>query len=168
MKPYKLMKWLRVLISGKPHFVIGSPGSPYLLRWYVIPRNRWMNVYLHKIVRDDDDRALHDHPWWFASLVLRGGYRELIRHGNSLTGMIDPHQTIERRPGSVAIRTTNEAHRVELFRDAGGKPIPSWTLVFTGRKVREWGFWCSGKGFVVWTDFVSQSDHGNIGKGCGD
>lgn len=45
-----------------PDFYIGGNANPYLLRWWVIPRNRFFNVYLHKFLRDDDDRALHDHP----------------------------------------------------------------------------------------------------------
>jgi len=31
----------------KPDFVIGRAGAPYLERWWVIPRNRWFNIYLH-------------------------------------------------------------------------------------------------------------------------
>ena len=57
-----------------PDFQIGGSVNPYCNRWWVIPRNRWFNIYLHEFVRDDDDRALHDHPWWNISIVLRGGY----------------------------------------------------------------------------------------------
>ena len=49
--------WFKTLISGKPHFVIGGADDPYMLRWYLIPRNRRFNIYLHKFLRDDDDRA---------------------------------------------------------------------------------------------------------------
>ena len=51
--------WLRKLITGVPHMVIGGAEDPYLLRWYLIPRNPFVNVYLHKFLRSDDDRALH-------------------------------------------------------------------------------------------------------------
>jgi hypothetical protein len=50
-------------VKRRPDFIIGGADNPYLLRWWIIPRNRWCNVYLHKILRDDDPRALHDHPW---------------------------------------------------------------------------------------------------------
>ena len=72
----RLRDWLPQLLSGRPHKVIGGP-DPYLLRWHVIPRNRLLNVYVHKFLRSDDDRALHDHPWWFVSLILRGRYDEV-------------------------------------------------------------------------------------------
>jgi hypothetical protein len=55
-----------------PDFVIGGDERPYLLRWWVIPRNKVFNVYLHLFLRSDDDRALHDHPWANASMLLRG------------------------------------------------------------------------------------------------
>ena len=45
-------------------------------RWWVIPRNKWFNVYLHHFLRSDDDRALHDQPWWNLSILLDGEYTE--------------------------------------------------------------------------------------------
>lgn len=149
-----MIKWFRTLLSGRPHFVIGGDTDPYMLRWYLIPRNRCLNVYLHKFMRDDDDRALHDHPWWFVSLILKGGYYEVT----------DADSVLVRRAGSVAFRAAVHRHRVVLFARAG-KLLPAWTIVVTGRKSRTWGFWCP-KGFVPWHEFVAQDDHGNIGRGC--
>lgn len=54
----------------------GGPKRDYLKRWHMIPRNPWFNIYLHYFVHGDDDRALHDHPWASASLLLEGRYRE--------------------------------------------------------------------------------------------
>jgi len=34
-------------------------------------------VYLHCIDTPDPGVDLHDHPWWFGSLVLYGGYTEV-------------------------------------------------------------------------------------------
>lgn len=59
-----------------PDVVIGEVHRPYLLRWWVIPRNPVFNVYLHRFMRSDDDRALHDHPWSNLSILLRGSYGE--------------------------------------------------------------------------------------------
>lgn len=150
----KIWNWFVRLLSGKPHFVIGGGERPYLLRWYLIPRNRWFNIYLHKFLRDDDDRALHDHPWWFLSFMIAGSYAEYTSTDR-----------IERARFSLAFRPATHKHRVELPKSLAGKPIPCWTLVVTGRKVREWGFWCP-KGFVPWYKFVQPTDHGNIGRGC--
>lgn len=62
----------------KPDFRIGREGDWYMDRWYIIPRNRWFNIYLHHLMRDDDPTALHDHPWWNISIVLKGGYYEVM------------------------------------------------------------------------------------------
>ncbi len=150
-----LWRWFTRLLSGKPHFRVGGDDA-YMLRWFLIPRNPWFNVYLHKFLRDDDDRALHDHPWWFISWMLKGGYFETGEDGITRT----------RFSPSVAFRKATHRHRVTLFR-LNGKAVPCWTLVITGRKAREWGFWCP-KGFVHWKKFVAQDDEGNIGKGCGE
>ena len=85
--------WLRRLMSGKPHFIIGGVDDPYLLRWFLIPRNHILNVYLHKFLRSDDDRALHDHPWWFVSIMLRGRYLEWLPDSHSLIPKL--HSTTE-------------------------------------------------------------------------
>ncbi|SID67872.1 Protein of uncharacterised function (DUF550) [Mycobacteroides abscessus subsp. abscessus] len=86
-----LRKWLRL----EPHQPIGAEGeAPYLLRWYVIPRNRWLNIYLHKFLRDDDDRALHDHPWWFVSLMLWGQYKCAELHLMQHSARSEDHSTV--------------------------------------------------------------------------
>ena len=77
------MKILQLPPEGRdPDFVIGPKDAPYLQRWWLIPRNRWFNVYLHHILHSDDDRALHDHMYFNVSVLLRGRYVEhMIRQG---------------------------------------------------------------------------------------
>lgn len=137
----------------KTSFIVGDPERPYLLRWHLIPRNRFFNVYLHKFLRSDDDRALHDHPWAFnASILLKGSYIEHTKNGDFL-----------RRRGRIYIRRGEYAHRVQLIK---GKPV--WTLFITGRKVRAWGFHCP-QGWRHWKDFVKITEVGNdTGVGCDD
>ena len=66
----------RIADRRPPDFIVGGKEDPYMLRWWIIPRNRWFNVYLHNFLRSDDDRAHHDHPWWNFSILLRGEYTE--------------------------------------------------------------------------------------------
>lgn len=46
-------------------------GDLYLTRYFIWkPRNKkFGRIYLHHIIRSDHDRALHDHPWGFVSLI---------------------------------------------------------------------------------------------------
>lgn len=144
-------EWLRRLLSGRPHQVIGGPDRPYMLRWYVIPRNPLINVYVHKFCRSDDDRALHDHPWWFVSLILKGGYTEVTEAGRTpRSGLWGGRYW--RWDRQIAFRPATFRHRVELWpvvehgdpflarRDR--RELPCWTLIVTGRRLRTWGFWC--------------------------
>jgi hypothetical protein len=162
MKPSNFIDWSKRLFSGQPHFIVGGHDDPYMLRWYLIPRNRLFNIYLHKFLRDDNDQALHDHPWWFVSFMLKGGYFEMIPGPNG--GL--SRSVIKRTAGSLAFRPATHRHRVVLFRNQWGRQ-PCWTIVVTGRAKRSWGFWCP-KGFVPWKQFVAQNDEGDIGRGCGE
>src|SRR5258708_303359 len=65
-----------ITFSRKPDVLIGKQDDTYMERWWVIPRNRFFNIYLHHFLRSDDDRALHDHPWLNASILLQGKYTE--------------------------------------------------------------------------------------------
>jgi hypothetical protein len=151
--------WLRKLLAGKPHFVIGGVDDPYLLRWFVIPRNHVLNIYVHKFMRSDDDRALHDHPWWFVSIMLRGSYIEHTPKGSAL-----------RKAPSIAFRKAEHIHRVQLIPQRSNvlRETPCWTLIVTGRKARHWGFHCP-KGFVPWEKFVAKSSDVSVtSQGCGE
>lgn len=67
---------INLSLGREPDFIIGGAADPYVRRWWLIPRNPVLNVYLHEFLRSDDDLALHDHPWWNASLLLWGTYTE--------------------------------------------------------------------------------------------
>lgn len=138
-----------------PDFVVGGVEDPYLLRWYVIPRNPVFNVYLHLFLRSDDDRALHDHPWANLSVLLAGAYTEhTVRAGGT-------NVRTRREAGEVKWRGPRAAHRIELTDGA------CWTLFVTGPRVRNWGFHCP-LGWVPWEDFTAPADKGLVGRGCGE
>lgn len=137
--------------SRAPDFVIGPKDDAYMLRWWLIPRNEVFNIYYHCVLRDDDDRALHDHPWSSFSIVQSGQLREITETGSRVL-----------RKGDCVYRTAEMAHRLELI---DGQPAE--TLFITGPKIRDWGFHCP-KGWVIWRDFVDETDAGNIGRGCGE
>lgn len=151
-------------------FAVGGDENPYLLRWWIIPRNERFNIYLHKFLRDDEDRALHDHPWWSLGIILHGAYKEHLQNGIVKI----------RVAGWPVLRKPEHQHRIELFNrviceehDSGNhyyidpeKPKHQvWTLFITGPKIREWGFWCE-KGFVPWYRFVNTENPGLVGAGC--
>lgn len=169
------MKKLIKIFYRKPDFKVGDPADPYMLRWWVIPRNKYFNIYLHKFLKDDEDRALHDHPWASLSIILKGRYIEHTPNGFKRLF----------KCFSFIYRNATYTHRIELLRKEILNPAwckipvkqneplfveisrPVWTLFITGPKVREWGFHCP-KGFVHWQDFVDRENPGAVGKGCGE
>lgn len=135
----------------QPDLVITHPqaAAPYLERWWIVPRNAHFNVYLHRFLRSDDDRALHDHPWPNTTWLLQGEYLEHT-----------PAGTFHRRAGDMVDRAATDSHRIELI---DGQPAVS--LFLTGPKERDWGFHCE-RGWVQWQEFLA-SYNGSASVGCG-
>ena len=55
-------------------------NEPYLVRWYLFLKDRKnfpFNVTLHKVLKSDEP-VLHDHPWNWGAIILKGGYYEHI------------------------------------------------------------------------------------------
>jgi len=151
------MQWFeRHSQDHKPDMVIGGDSSdPYMLRWYITPRDPDNGgIYLHKFLKSDDDRALHDHPWPSQSIVLSGEYREIFKDNTGITRVRSIHA------GNMVDRPANFAHRIEVIK-------PGFTLFHYGPRTREWGFLCP-QGWRHWTRFVDMQDRGAAGPGCGE
>lgn len=108
-------------------------------------------IRIHRIM-SSDDRAFHDHPWNFATLILRGGYTEFtpsgIAHGSvtvatDYDGALPVTYTntcaIHYRAGQLLRRKATAWHYLQL---APGEE--TWTLFFTGPKRQTWGFLVDG------------------------
>lgn len=147
------------IVNRAPDLVIGEPDAPYLKRWYVIPRNPVANIYLHLILRSDEDRALHDHPWWNVSIILIGGYFE---HRIAAGGIAS---RTWRGWRSITFRAARAAHRLEIDPAHGETAV---TLFITGPRFREWGFHCAQAGWRHWRDFTAGPNGETIGRGCGE
>ncbi len=80
------------------------PG--YLHRWRLLSLGR-MNVRIHDILTGDVTPYLHNHPFWYVSIVLRGGYTErVLKPSGEL-------EVVERAAGSVVYRTPRDYHRID-------------------------------------------------------
>lgn len=137
-------------------------------------------VFLHVIHRSDDDRDGHDHPWDFTSVILSGGYwdeqwrwieGETVSNqcnvrvhdgcGGGCNG--DGSVTFEGYREHIGNEWVGRGHVVRrpaehLHRVQGIKPgSPTWTLVFTGQRRREWGF-VTEHGWVHWREYLGLDD----------
>jgi hypothetical protein len=143
----------------EPDFYIGGKEDPYMLRWWAIPRNKWFNIYVHRILKSDRDEALHDHPWINCSLLVFGSYEEVT----ILPGGV--HHVAPLAAGNLRARLPTAAHRL-VKPDDENKVV---TIFVTGPVWRHWGFHCA-KGWRHWKDFVGfRDEHSNVvGRGCGE
>jgi hypothetical protein len=137
----KIDDFIRYIRDTRPSIPICPGGKFAYTRWFVIPRNRWFNVYLHHFEYSDLE-DLHDHRMANISVILQGEYFEERFERRPVVGQPLPRSTyriVSRlRP---LIRRPSTAHRVVLFQDENGKNNPAWSLFIGGPHVRDWGFW---------------------------
>jgi len=139
------------IIKRRTLYSPDAPDEPYLIRWTLFSC-RWFDIKLHRILRSDN-APLHDHPWNFASFMLSSGYVETLARARDRyetpEGSISVTETFRRRRFSLAFRKAEDRHRIVLDTrgwnaDHAGPPVEAWTLVFTGRRRREWYFYPMG------------------------
>lgn len=118
-------RWALLELFRVPHY--DHPSTDYLwrLRLFQTPL---CGVFLHKLCTPDPRDTLHNHPWAFASVVLRGGYTEYVP---DWINYARPH-----RVRRLNVKRFNRSFHwiAELDR------TPTWTLVFVGRRRRTWGY----------------------------
>lgn len=131
-----------------PDEIIPNEENVYLKRWYLIPKNDILNIYLHRFFRSDDDRALHDHPWFSIGMILDGEYDEVMPRDQKRyrDGTDRSEISVRRKRFRPVFRRASHVHRIALLDGADGKPEQVLTIFITGPKRRRWGFWCP-KGF---------------------
>ena len=139
----------------------------YMERWWLRKGEsrewRW-GARLHHILRSDNDRHLHDHPWTYITVILKGGYWEI-------TGPVSPYAVADfhphlapylhfdrqrdnwflRRwygPGSILYRKATHTHRLDV---EPGKTC--WTLFMMGPWQQTWGFYTE-EGKVPYYDYA--------------
>jgi len=122
---------------GRKRIVMDRQNDePYLERYYLFLKDRKhfpFNVFLHKFLKSDPD-DVHDHPWPYATLILRGGYWEWVPQFNA-EGKRVGEIAHWRRPGHFRICSATSFHRIEL-----DPSVECWTLFMPGPQRREWGF----------------------------
>ena len=110
--------------------------NEYLVRYYLFLKDRKsfpFNITLHKILKSDEP-TLHNHPWNWGALIVKGGYWEHTPNGKFWRG-----------PGSFRYRKSEDLHYLELEKDENGNELPCWSLFFMGKQKTDWGFKVNNK-----------------------
>lgn len=166
--------------------VIGPDGCPILHRWTIWPwgeakhenHDVRFKLLLHHFLPNADDRAVHDHPRPFLTVVLKGGYDDMqpcracdglgIHEYGSLPDDYGPTTETEiclrcngtkvelreqMRAGMVRHRPAEHKHRTKVLSSG------CWTVVVMGPIQRKWGFWV-GRDWLPWRVFEQKFGHG--------
>jgi len=111
-----------------------------LVSWWRRPIARTLQAFdiavrVHEILRSGSARDPHDHPWWYLTIILKGGYME-ARYNDD--GYITDADWWE--PGSILFRRAGSWHRLDL-----PEHTTAWTLFITGPYRQGWGFNVKGR-----------------------
>lgn len=107
------------------------------------------NIRIHRILREDRDEHLHDHPWNARTFILDGGYVELREEYNGflIHSQLKTYE-ISRYAGCTAQLKYGQYHKIKSIFPGG-----AMTLFITGRYQGTWGFMVNGFK-VKWRDYL--------------
>lgn len=116
---------------------------------------KWLpSIRVHHILRADDSRDLHDHPWEARTIILKGWYqerrlvREHIYSRNNLSAItVSTTRFLVRKSGDTAAIDFGEYHSIDEVSEGG-----VFTLFFTWDYKGTWGFLVDGKK-VPWREY---------------
>jgi len=130
----------------RPYLHIGD----YMYRYWLIPFewNLPFSVRVHHIRLPDADPYLHDHPWNWRTIILRGWYIEEDVFGRK----------VWRDAGETKGATAETFHRIDIV-----PPDGVWTLFIMGRRRNRWGFMHGDPARkTYYRDYVSVNDCGEL------
>jgi hypothetical protein len=126
-------------------------GELHFRRWRLLS-TPWFSIYIHGIYKEDEDLHLHDHPWNYLSIILRGYFSEKTLDYDVITDAKSKEwksRRIEEKvvgPSSFIKRKAETFHKIQKLHS---KSV--YTLFFVGKKFREWGYDVNGQ----WIDHVT-------------
>lgn len=120
--------------------IVSRNGEVHFQRYRLL-QLPFFAVYIHYIAKSDEDKHPHNHPWNFTSIILKGGYKETVWHKNMLKKLPENEEALWTKKYIRTIwnniindRYAGDYHKIELIK-------PTWTLVFTGRRLNDdWGY----------------------------
>jgi hypothetical protein len=124
----------------------------YMERDWLIPYNGDLGIRIHHILRDDNDRAFHDHPWPNTSVVLKGGYWELMPELENQDPSLDKvlYSKVWRKPGDVIQRKATTRHRLMI-----PEGTTATSMFIMGPWEQDWGFY-TPEGKVYWREYLND------------
>ena len=91
-------------------------GGPSRTRWRIL-HTPFFGVYLHKWDLPDPRPTLHNHPWNFLSLILKGGYTQKTLDGVdrvrwfNFVGRKNFHAVTDVKKGTLSLMIVGKTHQ---------------------------------------------------------
>lgn len=104
-------------------------GVLHFRRWRILT-TPWFVINLHGIYMPDEDKHLHNHPWSFINIVLKGWYTERLMNENFKI----------RFPGSIIKRNASAFHKIDSLES---KSVYTLNIMWGTQK--SWGYNVEGK-----------------------
>ena len=102
-------------------------GKLHFRRWEIL-KTRWFSIYIHGIYASDKDKHLHNHPWDYKSIVLKGSYVEETTNGLNILKF-----------GTITSKDGNDYHKIKQLLT---KSV--YTLFIVSPVKRVWGYQVDG------------------------
>jgi hypothetical protein len=142
-------KFLRKFFLVKE--IVSKEGIVHFRRYRLL-QTPWCAVYIHRIMKSDEDKHMHDHPWGFYSFILEGAYKEITCLAPDFD--LNNPKELTYYSGNLAHHTAEDCHKLTLISSS------VLTLVFVYGKRRVWGYQTE----QGWIDFKSYRALKNEGK----
>lgn len=136
--------------------IYDANGRLYMGRWWVVKPGTWQSrvlkaltgfesIRLHHIMRPDNDRDKHNHPFFYRTWVLDGYYSEYRRERRG-----EPSYWQLLTAGKSSTGGLEMWHRIDDV-----SPQGVWTFFCMGENHGEWGF-DTPDGYVESRDYFNQ------------
>jgi hypothetical protein len=110
-------------------------GELHFKRWRLL-KTPWFEIYIHGIYKKDMDLHLHSHPWNIWTMVLSGGYVEVLWDEKNKRNVFR-----YRRRFNMGYRNVCQFHKIGRL-----LKTPTYTLAIVGNRQPElWGYLVDGK-----------------------
>lgn len=117
-------------------------GELHFRRFAIFHIFNFCSLFVHFIYKEDKDKYLHNHPWNYVGLVLKGSYTEETELG-----------TRQAKLGTVSFGNRKFFHKILKINDG-----PVVTLFFVYGKYIDWGY-KSENGFVESKDYRKSKNN---------
>lgn len=165
--------WLIAKAKRTPYFHLGT----YMHRWWLIPyRSKskdsrsdgvgcvsifrrpltWffqqfdIAMRIHEI-HESDPEVMHDHPWPYLTIILKGSYIEQTPDYDS-SGIFLRWRYTEYGPGSILWRSHKAQHRLLVTLGT------CTTLFITGKYRQKWGFYLNMANKMPYQEYLRRKN----------